>query len=225
MAGFRTPGVVIAAAAVMFSYGALLLICAGCAGVGFAAKDPHDQLGIEARLAKEAPGHHIVAIASVAFNLLFAVCLFACGVGILFLSNIARYATYLLCMAIPIVTLATTIYNTVVVFPVQERIMNEQFQLMQKQGGPPMDFGMIMKGGAALGLLIALGIPLLFCGPTIILISMKSARRAFAGDFDEPRPPWEDDERDRRRDPDEDDERPRKPTGGSSGETGIQEHT
>jgi hypothetical protein len=223
MAQFRTPGVVIAAASIMFVYGALLLICVGCSGLGIAMKDPHDQLGIEARLDKEAPGHMAVGIAGAAFNLLFAVALFACAVGVLFLSNIARYTTYLVCMAIPIVTLASSVYQTVVVFPVTERIMADMIQNQQKGAPPPFDIGMIMKGSAALSLLIALAVPLLFCGPIIVLISMKSARRAFAGDFDEPRPPWEDDRDSRRLD---DDDAPRKPSSGTSqGDTGIQDHS
>jgi hypothetical protein len=128
-------------------------------------------------------------------------------------------------MAIPIFTLATSIYQTLVVFPVTERIMAEQMQVIQNQqkgAAPPFDIGMIMKGSAALGLLIALAVPLAFCGPIIVLISLRSARRAFAGEFDEPRPPWEDD-RDTRRLVDDEDDRPPKPASGSSGETGIQE--
>src|SRR5262245_58120919 len=120
MAQIRTPGVVIGAASIMFVYGALLLICVGCSGLGLAMKDPQDPLGLEARLDKEAPGHLAVGIAGAVFNLLFAIALFACGVGILFLSNIARYVTYLVCMAIPIVTLASSVYQMVVVFPVTE---------------------------------------------------------------------------------------------------------
>lgn len=185
MSKIRTPGSVIGAAVTMFIYAALLMICVGCTGIGYVAKDPNDAFGVEAMMDKEAPSHQIVGIAGAAFNLLFSLTLFACGIGVLFLSNIARIVAYLTCIAIPLVTLAGTIYNITVVFPVQERMMAQQFQAMQQQqpgAAPPIDFGMIMKGGAALGLLIAIGVPVLFCGPIIVLLSLKSARLAFAGE-------------------------------------------
>src|SRR5690349_10939300 len=101
MARMRTPGVVIGAASIMFVHAALLMICVGCAGIGLAAKDPNDALGIEAMLDKEAPGHTAVGIADTAFKLLFGLLLIGCGIGVLFLSNIARIGAYLTCMAIP----------------------------------------------------------------------------------------------------------------------------
>ena len=90
--------------------------------------------------------------------------------------------------------------------------MAEQFQVMQNQqrGAAAVRHRHDHERSAA-SLLIALAVPLVFCGPIIILISLKSAARS--GDFDEPRPPWED-ERDSRR-ANDDDDAPRKLSNGS----------
>jgi hypothetical protein len=78
---------------------------------------------------------------------------------------------------------------------------------MQNPNQPPMpvDMNMIMKGSLAFGLLIALGIPLLFCAPIVISLNMKSARDAFAGIFPESDDPYAGRRRPRDRDDDEGD--------------------
>lgn len=176
----RTPGAIIGAAVIMFIYGGLLLMCVLCGGIGLVAKDPGDPMGLEAMMDKEAPGHQVIQIGSVGFNFLFAISFFACGLGILWLNQIARFGTYLVCLGVMFVTAAGAVYNAVFLFPIQERVIAQQ---LQAQGPAPFDISALMKGSMAAGLCIAVGIPLIFCLPIMILISVKSARMAFAGEF------------------------------------------
>lgn len=217
---YGIPGVVIAAAVIMFVYGGLLLLCVTCSGISLAAKPP-DHMGLQEALDKEAPGHNIVPVVVMGFNFLFAVGFIAAGFGVLWHSQIARYATYLICLAIFLITLASTIYNAVVVSPVTERVM--QRHMFQQAPGqrPPIDMGPFLVGGRILGIMIALGIPLLFCAPIVILLSVKSARDAFAGKI--PAPPAEDEERRSRYRGDDDDYRPPSREPKFPGDTGIQE--
>jgi hypothetical protein len=176
----RTPGAIIGAAIIMFIYGGLLLMCVLCSGLGLVVKDPGDPMGLEAMMDKEAPGHQIIQIGSVGFNFLFAISFFACGLGILWLNQIARFGTYLICLGVVLVTAAGAVYNVVYLFPIQERAIAQH---MQAQGPAPFDINALMKGSMAAGLCIAIGIPFVFCLPIMILISVKSARMAFAGQY------------------------------------------
>jgi len=183
MSKIKTPGSVIGAASVMFIYATLLMICVGCAGFGLAIKDPNEPL--QAALDKELPENSAVQIANASANLLFALLLFGCGIGILFLSNIARIVTYLTCMVIPVVTLAITIYQLVFIYPIQQRVIAAE---IQKQGPAPFDVNMFMNATAALAMIIAISVPVIFCGTVFILLSLKSARLAFAGESAKPPP-------------------------------------
>ena len=76
----RLPGSIIAAAIIMFIYGALLLLCVGCNGIALGIKPP-DQMGLEAELDKNAPGHTVVQVVNVGFNFLFALGFIGAGIA------------------------------------------------------------------------------------------------------------------------------------------------
>ncbi|MBI3824236.1 MAG: hypothetical protein HY289_16330 [Planctomycetes bacterium] len=183
----RTPGSVITAAVIMFVYGGLLLICGACGGiftgVGMAAQGP-DHLGLQAALDKEAPGHQIVSMGNIALNILFALTFIGAGLGVFWLSQIARFAAYGACAGILLSTIALQTYQIVIVMPVTDRIVQEQLRIGGPgQAGAPAGMGAAMAAGKVVGLLLAFGIPLAFCTPIVILLTVKSARDAFAGRF------------------------------------------
>jgi hypothetical protein len=203
----------------MFVYGGLLLVCVGCSGIALAVKPP-DQIGLEAALDKEAPGHTVVSIVGVGFNLLFGVTFIAAGFGVLWLSQIARFVTYTACLGIILVTAANTTYQALIVSPVTERLVAQHVQQVQGQA-PPFNMGTLMMGSRIIGMAIAIGIPLVFCVPIVILLSVKSARNAFAGVF--PAEPPEDEGRPRYGGYEDDNDYPRSKPPEYPGDTGIKE--
>jgi hypothetical protein len=226
-----TPGTLITAAIFMFVYGALLLICAGCGGIGalIQPRGADDPLGLQAALDKDAPGHRVVPIVVAALQFVFAIGFIGSGVGLLFRNRIAQIATYAVCLCTILTTCCSTGYNAFVVSPVTEKVLGDNLKRdMRQQGGqaPPFDINAMMVGGRVVGIIIAVGIPLFFCTPVLILISLKSARDAFAGKLEPSLDDYDRDDRDdRRRDDDGyDDDYPRSPRGrGDPDETGIRE--
>lgn len=180
------PGAIIGAAVVMFVYGGLLLLCVTCSG-GALAMNPPDQIGLQAALDKDAPGHKIVQFAGLGFSFVFAITFIGAGFGVLWRSNIARFIAMAACVAIVFETIATTGYQAFIVSPVTEKIMADHMLKAPPGQKPPIDMGAVMVGGRIVGVLIAISIPLLFCTPILILLNVKSAREAFANKpMDEP---------------------------------------
>jgi hypothetical protein len=224
MSKVRTPGSVISASVLMFIYGSLLLMCGTCGGVAIAMQPQNDPMGVQAMLEKEAPGHFAVSIATPVFNTLFGFMFIASGIGVLRLVRLFRVTAYLACAGILLTTIAQTTYTAIFIMPVQQRLIMQQ---MQNPNNPPMpanmNMNMIMTGSMAFGILLVLVIHVAFCLPTVILLSVKSAREAFAGigpepDDDDPyairRRPRRDEDSE-----DDDDEPVRRPS--SRGDTGI----
>jgi hypothetical protein len=180
-------------------------------------------MGLQAALDREAPGHMVVEIVGSVCHFLFAVALIGGGIGVLWLSQIARYGTYLLCVAILAVNCASTTYQAAVISPINERVMAAEMRQMQAKGGQPMPFDMggLMLGGRIIGIIIALAIPVVFCAPIVILLSVKSARDGFAGRL--PPDPYEEGRRPRYADYDDDDDYARSRPPQSPGDTGIKE--
>jgi len=221
MSQTRTPGSIIGASVIMFIYGALLLMCGVCGGGALALQPQNDALGLQAAMQKEAPGFIIIGIATPVFQILIGFLFIGSGIGILRLMNGFRFTAYLACAAILLTMIANGIYTAVFIIPVQQRVMMQQFQ---NPNNPPMpaNMNMIMTGSIAFGLLIGIAIHFAFCLPIVVLVSMKSARDAFAGVLpegdDDPylirrRPPRDDD--------DDDDETESPRTRRSRDDTGI----
>lgn len=176
----RTPGSIIGASVIMFIYGALLVMCGACAGAMSLFQPQDDPMGINAALNQEAPGHWVVSVVSSVANILFGFLFIVSGIGVLRLSAFFRITAFLACAGILLTTIAGAVYTALVVLPVQQRVMLRE---MQNPNNPPLPFdvNMLLNASMAFGLLISIGIPVLFCLPTAILLSMKSARDAFAG--------------------------------------------
>jgi len=202
------PGSVITAAVLLFVYGSLMLFCNLC-GAGVVAANG----GNDPAVANELPSHIYVQGVSMALGLLMAVGMIVAGIGILQLMPIARIAAYGLCLADIFVSLLDSTYQAIFVFPVTDKIIA---QAIQNQPPAPFDFAQLMRGGQWFGLCLGISIVLAFCVPIMIFLSTRSARAAFAGEF-QPEPP----RRDRFDDYDDDDYPPKAPPT-FPGDTGIQ---
>jgi hypothetical protein len=133
-----------------------------------------------------------------------------------------RIIAYVACVGILFATAVNSIYSAVYIFPLQQRVMMQE---LQKPNNPPMPGNMnaLVTGGMVGGLLLVVAVHLAFCVTIAILLSVQSARAAFAGNLPEPdddpytirrRPRRDDDD-----DYDDDYESPKNPR--SPGDTGI----
>jgi hypothetical protein len=197
----RTPRSVVAAAVCLFVYGALLLVCVTCShSFRFTAQDP-DHPGadadavLQARLDRDAPGNTVVSAGTAAADLVFAFVLFLSGLGVLRLMPIARIAAYAVCVCAILLAVAGSAYQILVIVPIHEQLLAQNRGL----GIIAPEITLAWKVGTIIRLLIAVGIALLLGVCSVILLSVESARAAFAGKFDEPlrdnsRPRFDDDE-------------------------------
>jgi len=215
----RRPGSVLTAAILLIVFGAFLLMCGICGGAGLAVAGPANAGGPEEILAKDLPGHQIIDIGNVIANLLIGLAMILAGVGVLNLMPIARYAAYVVVVFHLLKSVGQAAYGAIFIVPVMEKIVAQQAPNQQQA---PFDIGKVMAGGMWFGIALGLIIPLAFCVPIIILLSVRSARAAFSGarDADEPRD--EDERRPRYGGYDDDDDYspPKKPPT-APGDTGI----
>jgi hypothetical protein len=203
----KRPGTVVAAAVLLFIYGAFNLSCSFCAGISFAAGDPN-----EAQIAREVPGHQIVNISQAISNLLTGAAMIALGVGVLQLMPIARIGAFLICSYEILMALAHTVYSVVLVIPATQRVMAAQ---AQNNPQAPFDVVQVMNISVWGFLVFAVLLTLSMCGLIMIFLSGKNVRAAFADENQGEPPP---DRLPRRYDDYDDDYPPPRP---SSGETGI----
>jgi hypothetical protein len=228
----RIPGSVTAAAILIFVYGGLGLACGTCGiggGIlGQAMPDPAGDRGrLEALIEKEAPGHKIIGFSSGGLHLLAFAGLVGAGIGVLYLSQIARVAVFLFILMDLLISTASNLYQVIFLTPVTQKLMVEELQKQQQAGAPPppFDIGAIMGASTAIAIVVILVIKLAFCLPIMILLVTKSARDAFAGRLPEGTPDRDADDEDRRKrydgyDDDDDYGRPSKEPK-SPGDTGI----
>jgi hypothetical protein len=213
----RAPGSIVTAAVLMFVYGGMLLFCGVCSSASTAFQDEKAK-AMHAELLKEAPALTTISIVTNGIYLLLGLVFIVSGIGVLRLVKLFRGTAYLACAAILLITIASSVYTTIYVFPVQQRLILED---LQKNNPPmPIDMNLVMSASMALGLLIGIGFPLLLCVLIVVFLNLKSARDAFAGITPEPA---EDDPYAIRRSPrreDSDDYEPPKPPQ-SPGDTGI----
>jgi len=183
MSKAKTPGSIFSAAIIMFVYGGLLLFCGVCGSASSLLQDEKTK-AMQAEMEKAAPALTVVSIASNASYLLIGVLFIVAGLGVLRLNKASRILAYVCCAVILLMTISSSIYTAIFVFPVQQRLIMEEMQ----KNNPPMPFDMnkLMTASMAFGLLVAIGVPLLFCVPILILLNVKTARDAFAGVSPEP---------------------------------------
>ncbi|MSQ94996.1 MAG: hypothetical protein EXR98_10640 [Gemmataceae bacterium] len=214
----KRPATAITAGVILIVYGALLLICSFCGGAAMMIKPP-DQAGVEKMLQKEMPGYQIADLVNIGTNLVIGVGMIAAGVGVFQLMQSARITAYFLTAVQLVKSVVYSAYTAVVVFPVMQRVMAEQ---MKNNAPMPPNMDAIFQGSMLVGLILGLLIPLAFCLPIMVCLSLQSARKAFAG-VNDAGPP-EDDHRAKRDDYDDDyDDGYGSPRGGpkSPPDTGI----
>jgi hypothetical protein len=183
----KTPGFVITAAVLLFIYGSLMLICSFC-GIAqmvmvAAAPGPQgppgpgDFLGQERELAKRIPSYAAVEACVHVFNLALGVTMIAAGFGALGLKPFARLVGSGAAAADLVMTLAHGVYAAVVVFPVNNRIIEEQMP-------NAVNIGDFTEGISWASLAFTFLLTLVFCIPIIAFLNAKKSRDAFAGKFE-----------------------------------------
>jgi hypothetical protein len=224
----QRPGLAIAAGVLLIVYGGLGVLGSFCgagtivlqqafqppAGPGeeqnfFAPVDP--------ALAKEVPSAPAVETIALLFGLALSVAMIAVGIGILQMRPLARVLAMVIAAADILLTLAHTAYSVILLFPVQDRLLDEEAKNLPAEM-PFNPFGMAkgaMWGGAALGVVFTLAIWI----TVLFMLNSKSVRAAFADDGESPDPPRRGDSPPRYDGYDEDDELPPPPS--SRGDSGI----
>jgi hypothetical protein len=162
----------------MFIYGGLLLFCGICGSVSAVFQDEKTQ-AMQAEIQKEAPGLMALSIGTNVTYLVLGVLFLVAGIGVLRLVKLFRTAAYFACATIVLVTIVSSVYTAIYVFPIQQRLIMQE---LEKNNPPmPFDMGKVMAASQAFGLLVAICVPLVFCVPIVILLNRKAARDAFAG--------------------------------------------
>jgi hypothetical protein len=225
----KTPGFVITASVLLFLYGSLMLICSGCgfAQMVMAAAAPapegpprqDDFFAQERELAKRIPSYRPVEGCVHIYNLVLGVTMLAAGFGALYLKPWARIAGSGGAAADLFMTCSHGIlYNVLVVFPVNDQILEEQMQ------NAPINLVGFAQTATWAGIVFAVLFTLVFCVLIIWFLNARKSRDAFAGKF--ALDPYE--ERLARLDAfDDDDEddyrRPRPAPPKATGDTGIKD--
>jgi hypothetical protein len=180
----KTPGLVIAAAVLLFIYGGLMLTCSSC-GVAqmvmvAAAPAPQqeDLLAQERELTKRIPSYAPMEACAHVFNIVLGVIMIVAGFGALYLQPFARFAGSGAMAADLLMTCSHGTYTAVVVFPVNDQILEEQMQ------NAPIDlvgmFQAVTWGSLAFGFVFTL----VFCVLILWFLNAKKSRDAFAGKFE-----------------------------------------
>ncbi len=157
------PGNVSAAAVLMITYGALMLLCSVCAGFNLATSDPE----AEAMLARDVPAYRLVNLANAGSNLLTGILLLA--IGMLLLNGVlsVRVFAILICVYELVLMVAHAIYQGLYVLPATGRFVAEQLgnQAM------PFDVDSLVSGSLWTGLGAVILFTSLFCISIIVLLA------------------------------------------------------
>jgi hypothetical protein len=222
----RRPGPAIAAAVLLIVVGGWGVVGAFCGGGGMLlqqafqppagpGEDWNFLVLVDPEAAKEVPSAPAVETTAFGLNLLLSLAMIAAGVGILRMQSHARVLGMVIAVADILATLAHTAYSVILVYPVQNRLLDEEAKNMPPE--VPFDpFGVLkgaMWGGAVFNVVFTLAIWI----TVLFMLNSKSVRAAFADELEPPEPPRRDDSRSRYDDYDH--ELP--PLRPSSGETGI----
>ena len=219
----KRPGFVTTAAVLLFSYGGLMLLCSFCGAAEMAmivaapnanAQGPFDVAGQERELAKRIPSYVVVSSCTHVFNLALGAAMIVAGIGALRLKPFARFVGSGAAAADILVTSLSGCYHVLVVFPVSERIAQEQLQNVPFNAAG-------LTGGVSWAVLIFLTVfTLVFCLLIIGFLNAKKSRDGFAGKF-EPDPDEERLARFEAFNDGDDDFRPRSRPPQAPGDTGI----
>jgi hypothetical protein len=184
------PGVVIAAAVLLFIFGGISVL-AGCCGVvseamqetiqGMIPQPPAVQgkkpVNVHRLIAEEVPSKVYVLITFNSFNLILGVVKIIVGIGLLKMSSPARMLAFIVAGLTIFATIVESLYNAIVLMPAMQKAFAEQ---MKNAPPMPFDFGQLMQGsswvGTALAILVSMGIWL----TVIFLLSGEKVRTAFA---------------------------------------------
>jgi hypothetical protein len=219
------PGVVVAAAILLFIAGGFSVLGVFCAGIGLAAqsampenpalkgKPALDARALQKRMNDEIPGKQFVDYGNLGFNFLFGIVKIIVGVGLLKMMSWARMTAFVVAVISILFMLGHAAYQAIVEFPVNDRIFADQAKELPPN--MPFNFPMFMQSIAIVVLVLAVVIVLAYWLTVIFLLSGERVRMAFANAGTDPPPT--DEEKPRSRYEGYDDEGDRPP------ETGIKE--
>lgn len=199
----------------MLIYGGLGFLCVSCSGLGILAQGGDDKFGIQEVLDKEAPGNQIVTFVGAAISVVCCLTSLAAGIGVLRLVRFARIAAYVGILIDLVSTLTATVYIALILIPAHDVAFARQAENMPPG---PVNVQTIMSGSMWIWLILNLLFTLAFCTAILMLLSLKSTRAAFAGEF--PASPV-DDRWPRKGDLDDYDDEPYAPPPKSPPDTGI----
>ena len=182
----KCPGFVITAAVLLFIYGTLMLICSFCgaaemAVLAVAPDQPNNGAGLfeqELELAKRVPSYAIVEGCEGVFNFALGVVMIVVGFGVLRLRPSARFVGSSAAAAELVKTFVYGLYTVVVVFPVNDRIIEEQMQ------NAPLNVANFAQTMTWAALVFQTVLAMAFCLCIIGFLNLKKSRDAFAGKFD-----------------------------------------
>jgi hypothetical protein len=190
----KRPGVVVAAAILLFILGGLSILGA-CCGIGsvlmrdtlenmipkppeIQGKKPMDGMALNRQVEKELPSKVFVESGFHVFNLLLGLVKVGLGIGLLRLLSAARTFTFAIAVCSILTSMGQQLYEAIVVAPVMQRAFAEQAKDMPQE---MQGLGTIMQagawGGAVLGIVISLAIWI----TVMVLLSGAKVRSAFAG--------------------------------------------
>jgi hypothetical protein len=186
----KRPGVILAAAIMMFIFGSFSII-GGCCGVvnealqgtiqGMVPEPPAVQgkkpVNLNRRLQEEVPSRVYVQSAFHVLNFAMGLVKILVGIKLLMMASWARVAAFIVAGFTIFETMAENLYNAIVVMPALGRVFAEQ---MGNAPPFPFDFAALMQGsswfGTVLHVVVSMGIWL----TVIFLLSGRSVSTAFA---------------------------------------------
>ncbi len=185
----KRPGVVLAAAILLFIFGGLSVLGSCCAGAGLLmqgvipeppavqGKKPPNAMDLNRKVAEEVPGFIIVESGTHGLNLLLGLVKIFAGIGLLKMSSPARLLAIGAAIVSILVTLGHAAYTAVLVIPVYDKVFAEQLK-----NAPPMpfDFAQLMQGSMWVGVLFGIVLALAIWLTVIFLLSGQKVRAAFA---------------------------------------------
>ncbi len=189
------PGLLVAAGALLLIVGGwtvLGVLCAGGAIVFQNAVNPlvgggdEFNFGVDPEVAHEVPSAPFVEAGGAFLNLLLGVLMLVAGMGVLQVRPTARLLAIAVGVADLALTLLHSLYNALLVFPVQERIFKEE---AQNFGGGPFNIFEALHAGMWGGLIFQVIFSVLWWGVVIYFLLHPSVHAAFDGNGDgEPAP-------------------------------------
>ena len=183
-------------------------------GREFRSQPPEHLFAQEMELAKRIPSYAVVEGGLHAFNLVVGVTMIVAGIGALRLRPFARFAGSGAAAADLLTAFVHGFYVVIVVFPVNDRILEEQAQ------NAPFNVAELSSNISWAMLIFFALFSMAICLPIIGFLNAKKSRDAFAGKF-EPDPHEERLARLDAFDSEDDYRRPRSEPPKSPGDTGI----